>query len=166
MLELNWYKNFDPLKREQKWYVHAQHQQILGIEDIAKHMHEHNTPFTEGTIEGLLKDFVRCVREQLLSGNTVKIDNLAIFKLAVESNCFNSPGDVCASTSRTGVHARIGKIADDDRAKAAVKSVKLTALSTGKMMHKNLLGDVTLGWSTEAKALMDEERQKAEAGKV
>lgn len=166
MLELNWYKNLDPQSKEQKWYVHAQHQQILGIENIAEHMHEHNTPFTAGTIEGLLKDFVRCMREQLLSGNTVKIENLAIFKLTVESNCFDSPGDVCASSSRCGVQARIGSVGEDDRTKAAVKSVRLAALSTGKMMHKNLLSDVTLGWSTEAKALMDEERQKAEAGKV
>lgn len=166
MLELNWYESQNPLTNEKKWYVHQVPKQVVDISDIAEHMHEHNTPFTAGTIEGLLKDFVRCMREQLLSGNTVKIENLAIFKLTVESNCFDSPGDVCASSSRCGVQARIGSVGEDDRTKAAVKSVRLAALSTGKMMHKNLLSDVTLGWSTEAKALMDEERQKAEAGKV
>lgn len=49
---------------------------------------------------------------------------------------------------------------------ATVKSVKLLATATGKTMRKRLTDDVTLGWSTEAKALMDEERQKAEEGKV
>jgi hypothetical protein len=47
----------------------------MGIHEMAVHMAEHNTPFSEGTIEGILRDFVKCVREQTLNGNTVKVDN-------------------------------------------------------------------------------------------
>jgi len=49
-------------------------------------MAEHNTMFSEGSITGILIDFVKCVREQMLMGNTMKIDNLAIFKATVEAN--------------------------------------------------------------------------------
>ncbi len=40
----------------------------------------------KSSITGILIDFVKCVREQVLMGNTVKIDNLAIFKATVEAN--------------------------------------------------------------------------------
>ncbi|MBO4486036.1 MAG: hypothetical protein J5734_02740, partial [Prevotella sp.] len=63
-----------------------EYKKTMSIHDMAKHMAEHNTPFSEGTIEGILRDFVRCTREQCLNGNTVKIDDLAIFKCSVEAN--------------------------------------------------------------------------------
>lgn len=166
MLELDWYKKYDAFKRKEEWYLYAKQQEQLSIAEIAQHMHEHNTPFTAGTIEGLLKDFVQCVHEQLLNGNSVKIDNLAIFRLAVESNAFKSPGDVDPSTARIGVRAGIGEAEADDKMKPAVKSVKLTATATGKLMRKNITRKVKLGWTTEAEALMDEERRKAGGDKA
>ena len=69
-----------------KYYPRVSYKQTLGIHEMAVHMAEHNTPFSEGTIEGILRDFVKCVREQTLNGNTVKVDNLAIFKVSVIGN--------------------------------------------------------------------------------
>ena len=69
-----------------KWYPRVSYKQTLNIHDMALHMAEHNTPFSEGTIEGILRDFVKCTREQTLMGNTVKVDNLAIFKVSCIGN--------------------------------------------------------------------------------
>ena len=69
-----------------KWYPRVSYKQTLNIHDMAVHMAEHNTPFSEGTIEGILRDFVKCTREQTLMGNTVKVDNLAIFKVSCIGN--------------------------------------------------------------------------------
>ena len=69
-----------------KYYPRVSYKQTMGIHEMAVHMAEHNTPFSEGTIEGILRDFVKCVREQTLNGNTVKVDNLAIFKVSVIGN--------------------------------------------------------------------------------
>lgn len=160
MLELDWYKIFDPQRKNINWYVYARQQELLSIADIAQHMQEHNTPFSKGTIEGLLNDFVQCIHEQLLNGKSVKIDNLAIFRLAVESNAFKSPGEVSEESARLGVRAAMGSAADDDKTQPAVKGVKLTAVATGKMMRKNISRETKLGWTTEAVALMDEERRK------
>lgn len=162
MLELDWYKNYNPIKDEEKWYVQHIARNSLSIADIAQHMHEHNTPFSAGTIEGLLKDFVQCVNEQLLGGNIVKIDNLAIFKLAVESYAFSSPGEVNPATARLGVQARIGTAEGNEKEQPAAKAVKLTAVATGSLASKNLGHSVSLGWTTLAEALMDEERRRAE----
>ena len=162
MLELNWYKIFDLPKKEAKWYVYAKQQELLSISDLAQHMQEHNTPFSKGTIEGLLNDFVECIHEQLLNGKSVKIDNLAIFRLAVESNAFSSPGEVDEATARLGVRAAMGIPGDDGKEQPAVKGVKLTAMATGTMMRKSVSRKAKLGWTTEAEALMEEERKKAE----
>ena len=76
-----------------KYYPRVSYKQTMNIHDMAVHMAEHNTPFSEGTIEGILRDFVKCVREQTLNGNTVKVDNLAIFKVL--------PFNVCSRTHFT-----------------------------------------------------------------
>ena len=69
-----------------KYYPRVSYKQTLNIHDMAVHMAEHNTPFSEGTIEGILRDFVKWTREQTLMGNTVKVDNLAIFKVSCIGN--------------------------------------------------------------------------------
>ena len=68
------------------YYARVSYKQTMNVQDMAHHMAEHNTMFSEGSITGILIDFVKCVREQVLMGNTVKIDNLAIFKATVEAN--------------------------------------------------------------------------------
>ena len=43
-----------------KYYPRVSYKQTMGIHEMAVHMAEHNTPFSEGTIEGILRDFVKC----------------------------------------------------------------------------------------------------------
>jgi len=69
-----------------KMYARVSYKQTMDLHDMAHHMAEHNTAFSEGLIVGVLTDFVKCVREMVLNGNTVKVGNLAIFKATVESN--------------------------------------------------------------------------------
>ena len=54
-----------------KTYARVNYKQTLSVSDMARHMAEHNTVFSEGSILGVLTDFVKCVREQVLNGNTV-----------------------------------------------------------------------------------------------
>ena len=116
---------------------------------MARHMAEHNTMFSEGSITGILIDFVKCVREQVLNGNTVKIDNLAIFKATVEANgletLYDADADKVASAS-------IGTLAEGAKTGAAVKTVKLLAQSTGEFTRDELKKDVKLAWTDKAKA--------------
>ena len=83
-------------------------------------MAEHNTPFSEGTIEGILRDFVKCTREQTLMGNTVKVDDLAIFKVSVIGNGCTLLYD--AENDKT-ISASIGTISKTDKTGAAVQSL-------------------------------------------
>ena len=59
-----------------KMYARVSYKQTMDLHDMAHHMAEHNTAFSEGLIVGVLTDFVKCVREMVLNGNTVKVGNL------------------------------------------------------------------------------------------
>lgn len=157
MIELSWYENTVPFKNEKKWYVHPVQKQEMNIQAMAQHMEEHNTPFSAGTIEGILTDFVRCIREQILNGNTVKIDNLAIFKLSLESNGYDTFGNQDKDGRPTAI-ARVGE------GNAVVKSAKLLSQATGKMMREKLNLDVKFAWDTETQAEFDKLKKAAAEG--
>ena len=116
---------------------------------MAHHMAEHNTMFSEGSITGILIDFVKCVREQVLMGNTVKIDNLAIFKATVEANGLETMYD--PDTDKVA-SATIGTLAEGAKTGPAVKVIKLLAQSTGEFTRDELKKDVKLGWTDKTKA--------------
>ena len=76
---------------------------------MAMNMSEYNTMFSEGSITDILIDFVKCVREQVLNGNTVEIDNLCIFKATVEANPLDVLYDadqykVATAATSSGIH--------------------------------------------------------------
>ena len=131
-----------------KTYARVDYKQTLEISDMARHMAEHNTAFSEGLILGVLTDFVKCVREQVLNGNTVKIKNLAIFKATVEANGLEVLYD--AATDKA-VTATLGTLAEGQKTGPAVKTIKLLAQSTGDFTREELKKVVKFGWTDKAK---------------
>jgi hypothetical protein len=129
----------------------------MSLEDLANHMAEHNTPFSKGTIQGILKDMVGCIRELTLEGHVIKIDNLALFKCSVESNPMDrysvaraALGPVTVKDPATG---------EDKKTGFAVKNVKLLAQATGEYVRAELNKDSTFKWTELAQSLIDEDRQ-------
>ena len=151
MIELYLTKVSEDSEREQagKLYARVSYKESLTIQDMARHMSEHNTVFSEGSITGILIDFVKCIREQVLNGNTVKIDNLAIFKATVESNALEVLYD--AEQDKVA-QATMGVLAEGQKTGPAVKTVKLLAQSTGEFTRDELKKVVKLGWTDKAKA--------------
>ena len=151
MIELYLSKVTETSESEQagKLYARVSYKQTLDVQAMARHMAEHNTIFSEGSITGILIDFVKCVREQVLNGNTVKIDNLAIFKATVEANALETLYDADADKTVT---ATIGTLPEGAKTGAAVKTVKLLAQSTGDFTRDELKKDVKLAWTDKTKA--------------
>ena len=151
MIELYLSKVAENSETEQagKLYARVDYKESLDIEDMAHHMAEHNTAFSEGLITGILIDFVKCVREMVLNGNTVKIRNLAIFKATVEANALETLYDADADKVAT---ATIGTLKEGDKTGPAVKVVKLLAQSTGEFTRDELKKDVKMGWTDKTKA--------------
>ena len=132
-----------------KYYPRVSYKQTLNIHDMAVHMADHNTPFSEGTIEGILRDFVKCTREQTLMGNTVKVDNLAIFKVSVMGNGCSKLYDADADKT---ISASIGVMKKTDKTGPAVESLKLLAQATGDYTREELNKDGRLAWTDKAAA--------------
>ena len=131
MLKINFYKN----KRQGdenlgKVYGRAENAAPINIEKLAEHMAQHNTPFSAGTIKGILTDMVSCIKELILMGQPVKLDNLAIFKASVVSTPAND----------------VESFELDEN----VKSLKLLAIATGRLTRKNLTQGAQLGYSSLA----------------
>ena len=150
MIELYLSKVTETSESEQagKLYARVDYKESLDIEDMAHHMAEHNTAFSEGLITGILIDFVKCVREMVLRGNTVKIKNLAIFKATVEANGLEMLYD--ADADKVAL-AAIGNLAEGAKTGAAVKTVKLLAQSTGDFTREELKKDVKFAWTDKTK---------------
>ena len=155
MVQLNVYKNNDSTSEQYgKAYCRAQYLETLSVSDLAKLMAEHNTGFSPGSIEGILVDAVKTIREQTLMGNCVKVDNLAIFKCSVISNPVTRYGKMKAKigpkTARVnGLTVETGN---------AVKSMKLLAVATGDYTKEELNKDATLGWTKKAQELIDADK--------
>ena len=149
MIELYLSKINESSETEQagKLYARVSYKETLSVQDMAKHMAEHNTMFSEGSITGILIDFVKCVREQVLMGNTVKIDNLAIFKATVEANGLETMYDAEADKV---AQATIGTLAEGAKTGAAVKAIKLLAQSTGDFTRDELKKSVKFSWTDKA----------------
>ena len=151
MIELYLSKVTESSESEQagKLYARVSYKQAMDIHDMAHHMAEHNTAFSEGLIVGVLTDFVKCTREMVLSGNTVKVGNLAIFKATVEANALDTLYD--AEQDKVA-SATIGTLAEGQKTGPAVRVVKLLAQSTGDFTREELKKDVKLAWSDKTKA--------------
>ena len=66
-------------------YASAQSSRTVGMRDIAEHLAAHGSPFSVGTIIGLLEDAQRCITEQLANGNRVDLGELGAFFTTISS---------------------------------------------------------------------------------
>ena len=162
MLELNISQNNNSSSSAYgKYFGRVEYKKTMDIDDMAAHMAEHNTPFSKGTISGILADFVSCVREQCLNVNTVKIDNLAIFKCSIQANGMDIKKDykiVCGLGGLPATKNPDGSSRTPDytkEAQYAVQSCKLLAQATGEFTRQELNGDATFRWTKAAKAVID-----------
>ncbi len=108
-----------------KWYAFPVITHTVGIAGLAKHMSSHNTGFSPGQVKGILADMVKCIKELVLDGVAVKIDDLAIFTLGI----VNKKG---ADSKR------------EFNVTENVESVKLRSRATGELMRSKLNLDASL----------------------
>ena len=90
---------------EKKIYAAAQYQELIGLAELSAHISSHGSPFSKGTIMGLLTDTVACIRENLLKGNKVQLGDMGAFFVTLSSEGSDSADDFNASMIK-GVNVR------------------------------------------------------------
>jgi nucleoid DNA-binding protein len=113
-----------------RWFAYPLIEETLDEDDLAAHMADHNTPFSQGTIKGIITDMVKCIHELLLEGKNVKINNLAIFSIGIK----NSKGGAATE--------------EDFSVQKNIQGVKLRARATGIMLAKGLKLNASLKKAT------------------
>jgi len=102
-----------------KFFAYPVIEETVTLDGLAEHMSDHNTPFSKGVIKGTLTDMVECIKELLLQGKNVKIDDLAIFSLGIK-NRGGAPSE------------------EEFSVMSHIKGVKLRARATGELVTKSL----------------------------
>ena len=168
MIELNLLKNNNANSNGyNKWYPRVDYKEMYSIDDLAHHMSEHHTPFSTGTIAGVLKDMVGCIRELTLMGICVKIDDLAIFKCTVEGNgqpsLYQAGADGYGALKAAIGTGNTGTKQNPKYTGNAVASVRLLAQATGEYTKAELNKDCTLGWTKAASDQIAAAKAQAES---
>ena len=78
---------------DKKVYAIVQSKETLTLRDIAAHISEHNSVFSEGTTLGLLVDAVKCITENLKLGNRVDMWDLGTFYVTLSCDGVDSSED-------------------------------------------------------------------------
>ena len=82
-----------------KWYARAVAEDTVDLDKLAEHMSKHHTPYSQGCIRGVLRDMVDCVKELVLDGKNVKIDDLAIFSVGISTKPADTAEEKSTSAS-------------------------------------------------------------------
>ena len=161
MLEVNLTKNTRTSSRTYgQYYGQVETKEVLDLDALAHHMAEHNTPFSVGTITGILKDMVTCIRELTLKGVVIKIPNLALFKCHVESSGAESI-DKYQLRVATKTKLPNGNYQYSD---GNIKNVKLLAQSTGDFSRAELNKDAEFRYTSKTQEAIDAYRKQQEGG--
>ena len=75
----------------------------MEFEDFVTHISEHNSPYSRGTVHGVLMDTLDCLQELILDGKSVRFADLGLFSVGMTSRGEDNAEKVNAS-SITGVH--------------------------------------------------------------
>ena len=126
-----------------KYYARPVTTQTVNLDGLAEHMSNHNTGFSPGAVKGLLTDMVKCIKELVLSGIAVKIDDLAIFSIGI----------------------RTKKGADTEKSFSVAKNiegVKLRARATGQLTNSKL--DLEASLKNVSDLMGDSEEENTDGG--
>ena len=89
-----------------KWFARAVSDETFDLAKLAEHMSKHNSPYSGGVIKGVLSDMVDCIKELLLDGKCVKIDDLAIFGVGIRSKAADTLEDFSLEKNITGMRLK------------------------------------------------------------
>ena len=71
--------------QQTKAYGTAQIHDRLDFDAFCQHIADHNSPFSKGTIKGILTDAVSCLREQMLAGNSVQLGDMGTYHVELKT---------------------------------------------------------------------------------
>lgn len=72
-------------KSYNKWFAVPAVEETTDSEALARHMEQHNSGSSEAMCLGVMKSMVRCIKEMILDGKNVKINDLTISSCGIRN---------------------------------------------------------------------------------
>ena len=79
------------------YYALPQYEGLVTLSDFAKHIRNHGSTFSAGTIQAVITDMSQCLRELLLNGNKVQLGDLGNFSAGLHSQTAASADEFTAA---------------------------------------------------------------------
>lgn len=97
----------------------------MDLRALCRHMSEHNSGYSEAQCLGVITAMRKCIKEQILEGKNVKIDDLCIFS--------------CGLQTAGGAESE-----ETFTVKGNISGVKLRCRASGELSNTNLTTEATL----------------------
>ena len=88
---------------KKKWYATAVTDREVDFEGFVTHISDHGSPYSRGTIHGVLMDALDHLQELILDGKSVRLSDLGLFSIGMSSKAEDTKEKVTAA-SVDGVH--------------------------------------------------------------
>ena len=85
------------------WYATVVTDREMNFEEFVDHISSHNSPYSRGTVHGVMMDMLDCMKELILDGKSVRLGDLGLFSIGISSRGEVSR-DKVTSASVQGVH--------------------------------------------------------------
>lgn len=85
------------------WYATVVTDREMNFEEFVDHISSHNSPYSRGTVHGVMMDMLDCLKELILDGKSVRLGDLSLFSIGMSSHGEVSRDKVSAA-SVEGIH--------------------------------------------------------------
>ena len=68
------------------WYATVVTDREMNFEEFVDHISSHNSPYSRGTVHGVLMDILDCLKELILDGKSVRLGDLGLFSIGMKSH--------------------------------------------------------------------------------
>ena len=92
-----------PNANKKMWYATSVTDREMDFEAFVTHISEHNSPYSRGTVHGVMMDMLDCLKELILDGKSVRLGDLGLFSIGMSSHGEVSRDKVSAA-SVEGIH--------------------------------------------------------------
>ena len=68
------------------WYTTVVTDREMNFEEFVDHISSHNSPYSRGTVHGVMMDMLDCLKELILDGKSVRLGDLGLFSIGMKSH--------------------------------------------------------------------------------
>ena len=68
------------------WYATVVTDREMNFEEFVDNISSHNSPYSRGTVHGVMMDMLDCLKELILDGKSVRLGDLGLFSIGMKSH--------------------------------------------------------------------------------